>query len=825
MLTYSRLNIALLFAVSVCFGSIDLDPKNAGTTQTKNAVGDASNALYCNPALLGVERSPRGNLQIAPLTNFAFGVWSDKLALSPLLDYYFPWGDSLKQSADMVSSLFLDGFKLDGLNPHETSEKLTKKLEGGIKLYAGARFSLLNIAYNRIGFDITTHYDETFSIPEGPLFAIFSETKGLQRGNSLDFSNLKQESILATDLTFNIGLPVEIPALHKLFRLEKGAGGLGIKWVLGHSVLKATTEEGTLKYDTTNGEQLNVNGKIHIQTAGHGYRRFWSSGTVYPDFENLGINGHGVGVDLGGILYDDHGSLTINFQNIGAIFWLSNIREVTYEIRKDDLDYYDIVRGVDETPDDEDPKLRIFNRNEGEYISTKEDFEKGNGFVTMLPLGINVGYGYKWDFSRDSSKQKRFWANNITASANYEQQFPVAPIRSWVPRLSFGGEIGTVNGYLPLRMGFIAGGPEVWASALGASFNFKYISINAAYKAIGNWWFYPKRGIEVAGGMGVNWGFNNDKDKDGILDKDDKCPTNPEDKDGFQDEDGCPELDNDNDGIVDVKDKCVNVPEDKDAFEDEDGCPEFDNDNDKIVDSLDKCPNEPEDMDSFQDQDGCPELDNDADGIADKEDRCPNVAEDIDMFEDTDGCPDFDNDRDGIADSLDRCINDPETFNSYKDEDGCPDSLIKPTEKETKVLNTKLRSINFKTNSAELMSASYDALNYVVGFLGLYPHLRYEIQGHTDSQGEDTYNLLLSAARAGTVRAYLLSKGVPDSNLIAIGYGETRPIADNGKSSGRALNRRVEFKVVETNDEYNALKVQEQIFRERVREAKIKGVR
>ena len=81
----------------------------------------------------------------------------------------------------------------------------------------------------------------------------------------------------------------------------------------------------------------------------------------------------------------------------------------------------------------------------------------------------------------------------------------------------------------------------------------------------------------------------------------------PEDKDGFQDEDGCPDLDNDQDGIPDTSDKCPNDAEDKDGFEDDDGCPDKDNDRDGIPDSEDLCPNEPETVNGYADTDGCPD--------------------------------------------------------------------------------------------------------------------------------------------------------------------------------------------------------------------------
>jgi OOP family OmpA-OmpF porin len=95
-----------------------------------------------------------------------------------------------------------------------------------------------------------------------------------------------------------------------------------------------------------------------------------------------------------------------------------------------------------------------------------------------------------------------------------------------------------------------------------------------------------------------------DTDGDGILDSKDTCILDPEDKDGYLDEDGCPELDNDLDGILDTADKCPNQPEDPDGFEDADGCPDLDNDKDNVADLEDQCPNEPGPPDG--DRPGCP---------------------------------------------------------------------------------------------------------------------------------------------------------------------------------------------------------------------------
>jgi len=98
-----------------------------------------------------------------------------------------------------------------------------------------------------------------------------------------------------------------------------------------------------------------------------------------------------------------------------------------------------------------------------------------------------------------------------------------------------------------------------------------------------------------------------DEDGDGLADSDDACPTQPEDMDDHEDEDGCPDLDNDGDGVEDALDKCEDEKEDRDGFEDKDGCPEYDNDGDKIFDEKDKCPNDPETVNGFKDEDGCPD--------------------------------------------------------------------------------------------------------------------------------------------------------------------------------------------------------------------------
>ncbi len=285
-----------------------------------------------------------------------------------------------------------------------------------------------------------------------------------------------------------------------------------------------------------------------------------------------------------------------------------------------------------------------------------------------------------------------------------------------------------------------------------------------------------------------------DRDRDGIKDNDDRCPDDPEDFDGFEDGDGCPETDNDGDGIPDSLDKCPNEKEDIDDFEDEDGCPDFDNDKDGILDVNDKCPNVPEDRDGFEDDDGCPDTDNDGDGILDSLDQCPDKAEDKDGYEDTDGCPDYDNDLDGIPDSVDKCPDEPETFNAFEDEDGCPDKAVgKPKAKEIKRGRVILRGVNFEFNKAILTNDSYIILDQVYASLVEWPEIKVEIRGHTDNIGSRIFNKRLSGKRAQAVTDYLINKGISPDRLVPKGMGEDEPIADNKTADGRAMNRRVEL--------------------------------
>lgn len=212
-----------------------------------------------------------------------------------------------------------------------------------------------------------------------------------------------------------------------------------------------------------------------------------------------------------------------------------------------------------------------------------------------------------------------------------------------------------------------------------------------------------------------------------------------------------------------------------------------DGDGDGVMDAMDGCPEQAEDRDGYGDDDGCPDLDNDRDGLLDSVDRCPLQPEDPDGYSDTDGCPEADNDNDGVIDSVDQCPN----AAGPQATAGCPRAY-----ENVELTGDAIRiqqQVHFEQDRAVIRPVSYSILNVVGQVLTDYPDTRVEVQGHTDSAGNDDYNMQLSQERADSVRAYLVERGIDPTRLTARGYGETRPIESNRTSRGRAINRRVEF--------------------------------
>jgi outer membrane protein OmpA-like peptidoglycan-associated protein len=284
-----------------------------------------------------------------------------------------------------------------------------------------------------------------------------------------------------------------------------------------------------------------------------------------------------------------------------------------------------------------------------------------------------------------------------------------------------------------------------------------------------------------------------DKDGDGIEDAEDICMDIP----GLPEFSGCP--DTDCDGIMDSEDNC---PFDF-GFEDTGGCP--DGDNDCVPDSSDVCPTEAglaqflgcpdSDGDNYPDKDDpcpfdqgmpeygpCPPPDTDCDGLIDRYDRCPEIADTTT----TCGCPDTD--KDGIIDLDDRCPKEA----GVAAKGGCPE--VK--KEDLMILIRAQKEVRFKTSSAVLLPSSKKILDLIAEMMTRYPFYQMTIVGHTDSQGKDASNLILSKKRAQACQDYLKVKKILVERMKYDGKGETQPIADNKTVQGRVLNRRVTFDLV-----------------------------
>ncbi len=190
-------------------------------------------------------------------------------------------------------------------------------------------------------------------------------------------------------------------------------------------------------------------------------------------------------------------------------------------------------------------------------------------------------------------------------------------------------------------------------------------------------------------------------------------------------------------------------------------------------------------------------FDGDRDGVPDVKDKCPNTPAGRKV--NAEGC-ELDRDGDGIVDGEDAC---PDVY--AKTKNGCPAEAPAATAKPAPAYVAEpapaprqlvLKGVNFDYNKATLTQADRAIIDQNVADLKKWEDVIIVISGHTDSRGSEKYNLDLSLRRAQAVRDYLISQGIPANRLIARGYGEAKPIADNNTKEGRHKNRRVELKQI-----------------------------
>lgn len=300
--------------------------------------------------------------------------------------------------------------------------------------------------------------------------------------------------------------------------------------------------------------------------------------------------------------------------------------------------------------------------------------------------------------------------------------------------------------------------------------------------------YYMPLAADVTMGMAFKFGHcpkpkkeetPKDTDLDGLADALDLCPTVA----GPRENRGCPYTDTDSDGVLDSLDKCPTV---SGPIENQ-GCPYSDTDSDGILDKDDLCPTAAGPLENK----GCPYSDTDNDGVLDTLDMCPTLAGPIG----NNGCPYPDTDGDSVIDISDKCPTIPGTVAN----NGCPEEpkRVELTKAEQEVINKVFKNLTFETGKAVIKPTSYPALDGLLALLNKKPEFKVLIEGHTDNTGSESLNNKLSQERAGAVKKYLIQKGIEDARIISVGYGPSRPVADNSTPEGRAKNRRVEFTIIE----------------------------
>ena len=245
-----------------------------------------------------------------------------------------------------------------------------------------------------------------------------------------------------------------------------------------------------------------------------------------------------------------------------------------------------------------------------------------------------------------------------------------------------------------------------------------------------------------------------DRDHDGILDNVDKCPDEPEDKDGFEDEDGCPDKDNDKDGILDTKDKCPNEPEDKDNSRTKTAAPIRTTTPTASTTRTTSARTSPRTRTASRTRTAAP---------------IPTTTRTA--------CP--------------TPPTSARTSPGPPDNDGCPKKYTQIVVTQEKI--ELKQKIFFDTDKATIQPRSFSLLDEIGAVLKSRPTMTVRIEGHTDSRGTRKHNMALSAARAESVRQHLVGLGIESSRMEAKGYGPDQPIETNKTAAGREKNRRVEF--------------------------------
>ncbi|MGU3374039.1 OmpA family protein [Chryseobacterium sp. M5A1_1a] len=367
-------------------------------------------------------------------------------------------------------------------------------------------------------------------------------------------------------------------------------------------------------------------------------------------------------------------------------------------------------------------------------------FNMGKEFFLMTGIGFQAkAAGLLWN-------EESWFDPYLRVGANYLRHdytglaFPRNDYKGEsVPNGKDGNETGKAN-HFAVSTG---AGANFWVTKnFGLGIQGDYVSTPGDHSTVANFW-------QASASILFRFG-NRDRDKDGILDKDDLCPDTP----GLPEFQGCP--DTDGDGVPDKDDQCPDVA----GPVENNGCPWPDTDGDGVIDKDDACPT----VAGPAENNGCPWPDTDGDGILDKDDACPTVP----------GLPEY---------------------------NGCP----KPKGQTAIDVETKLKSVYFDFNKATIKAESKGALDAAAEIIKKDGG-NYLLEGRTDAKGAAAYNLKLSRERAASVVSALDARGVDANALKSVGVGATKAtVPAKATDAERQVDRKVVVKAIENDAEWNAI--------------------
>lgn len=366
-------------------------------------------------------------------------------------------------------------------------------------------------------------------------------------------------------------------------------------------------------------------------------------------------------------------------------------------------------------------------------------FDMDKEFFLMAGLGLQFKFNGLWNEDSWFDPYARVGANYL----RHDYSGLTFPRNDWrgaynYPTYNGNGDLTGKKNFFALSTGL---GSNFWITKnFGLGIQGDYVTTPGDKSTVANFW-------QASASLLFRFG-NRDRDKDGIPDKDDRCPDTP----GLPEFQGCP--DTDGDGIPDIDDKCPEVAGPKENQ----GCPWPDTDGDGVLDKDDACINVP----GPKENNGCPWPDRDGDGIPDKDDKCPDVP----------GLPEY---------------------------QGCPRTDVTVT--------NELKDILFDFNKATIQSGSLSKVDAAATIIKGAKAENFLVTGHTDAKGNAAYNLKLSRERAASVVKALEARGVNGAQLKSVGVGSKEAtVPATASNAERQVDRKVEVRAISGDTEWATYK-------------------